>query len=449
MNRGSFFYDLLSTLFERKPVDEANGDGRAIRDLCIDLMTNRGEISGNAIARQILSRFRQLDEAGEISFFNFLTEEMDIDPDKVLASANAYRENRTPENLAAFLTISEPRRQELLRRINRVPGATGSIVNMRSHLLKYLRQNPAFARTDLDFQHLFASWFNRGFLIPRRIHWQTPANILEKIIEYEAVHAINDWSDLRRRVEPEDRRCYAFFHPSMPDDPLIFVEVALSKGIPNSVQQILAEDRKTTPIKDADTAVFYSISNCQKGLRGVSFGNSLIKQVVQDLQSELAHISTFVTLSPVPGFRKWLEMAADKDDAAHAMLTIINDAIQAGTSNEPVSADLEANSETLRRMVAYYLLTAKDSQGLPLDPVAKFHLNNGALLHNVHVMADNSNNGLRQSGGAMVNYLYDLKKIEQYHEGFAGNATIAAAKVVRQLSDSFKTKNKTRISRHG
>ena len=303
---------------------------------------------------------------------------------------------------------------------------------MRARLLLLLKDNPSFGRTDLDFQHLFGSWFNRGFLVPRRIHWQSPANILEKIIKYEAVHAIDDWDDLRRRVEPADRRCYAFFHPAMPDDPLIFVEVALVKGIPKSVQAILAEDREILDPDSAKTAVFYSISNCQAGLRGVSFGNSLIKQVVEDLQAEVKSITTFVTLSPIPGFNRWLAQSiAEQPNTA---------GVGRGRRGSPSKLAKSARSRIRRNGCGgrppTISSTQKDRNGLPLDPVARFHLNNGAMVHDIHAGADMSANGVRQSCGLMVNYLYDLKKVGQFHEGFAENHTVASSREVTTLADA-------------
>ena len=444
MNRSGFFYDLLSTLFERPGIARVKGDGRSITALCKALIASAGEDTGYAIGQQILARFSELSPEAEVAFFAFLTEEMDIDADRLQALTAAYRDNRSPENLAALLEAAEPKRQDLLRRINRVPGATGELVRMRARLILLLKEPPSFGRTDLDFQHLFGSWFNRGFLVPRRIHWQTPANILEKIIKYEAVHAIDDWDDLRRRVEPADRRCYAFFHPAMPDDPLIFVEGALVKGIPGSGQNILAETREILDPDKADTAVFYSISNCQAGLRGVSFGNSLIKQVVEDLQNEVKSITTFVTLSPIPGFNRWLRRSiAEKAETA----TIAGNVEAAAATGDLGS--LKDEPQWLRRQAAHYLVAEKDRHGLPLDPVARFHLNNGAMVHEIHAGADLSPNGVRQSCGVMVNYLYDLKKIGQFHEGFAENHTVAASREVRALAEAAAANSNGRKMKNG
>ncbi|GHB23118.1 hypothetical protein GCM10007094_09230 [Pseudovibrio japonicus] len=283
---------------------------------------------------------------------------------------------------------------------------------MRRDLLGFIKKEPDLARTDLDFRHLFNSWFNRGFLVLRPINWDSPAQILEKIITHEAVHAIDSWDDLRRRLQPEDRRCFAFFHPALPDEPLIFVEVALTKGVPSSIQRVLAEEREVVPIDEVDTAVFYSISNCQSGLAGISFGNSLIKQVVQDLSRQLRQLKTFVTLSPLPTFCKWADH--------HGV-------------------DLPKDDGALKELAAYYLLEAKREDDMPFDPVARFHLFNGALVHEVHVGADTSENGRRKSAGVMVNYLYDLQKISQNHEVFANKKEIVASKRVQSLAKALAT----------
>ena len=294
-----------------------------------------------------------------------------------------------------------------------VPGATHLLVRMRADLLRLGRGEEALMALDLDFRHLFASWFNRGFLVLRPINWESPAAILEKIIAYEAVHAIDSWDDLRRRLQPADRRCFAFFHPAMPDEPLIFVEVALTQGVASSVQALLAEDRRVRPADQADTANFYSISNCQAGLAGISFGNSLIKQVAADLSQVLPGLKTFVTLSPMPGFRRWLaDQGLDRDDMTETQL---------------------------RQLGAHYLTRAKRGDGQPLDPVARFHLGNGALVHALNAGADTSPKGLKQSHGLMVNYLYDLARVSQNHERFASAQEVAMSGEVRGLTSAAES----------
>ncbi|WP_375259650.1 malonyl-CoA decarboxylase [Citreimonas sp.] len=402
--------DMLSTVFERRYAPWGGGrtDTRPLPDLAADLIGARGEISGLTLARSILDRYAALDDAGRLDFFRHLAGSMTIDTDRLRAALDAYEQGQTKTTYRAVMTAAEPPRQELIRRLNQVPGATNALVKMRADLLRLGRDEPALQALDLDFRHLFASWFNRGFLVLRPISWESPARILEKIIEYEAVHAIDTWEDLRRRVEPDDRRCFAFFHPAMPDEPLIFVEVALTRGIPGSVQSLLAEDRDELDKDRADTAVFYSISNCQNGLAGISFGNSLIKQVAADLSMECPGLKTFVTLSPIPGFCRWLAdsgMAHDPEDDAQ-----------------------------MRALAAWYLTRARREDGTPLDPVARFHLGNGASVHQLHAGADASPKGRAQSCGLMVNYLYDLARVSQNHERFADAREIATSSEVRSLA---------------
>lgn len=406
----SLLADLLSTVFERRyrAGGPAFWDDRPVAAIVDDLVSSRGEVSGLALARQILERFESMEDADKLAFFRHLATEMDIDPDTVRDALSAYEAAPDGANYRAFIESAEPMRQELIRRLNQVPGATGKLVAMRHDLLRLAAENGELLALDLDFRHLFASWFNRGFLVLRPINWESPAHILEKIIAYEAVHAIDSWDDLRRRLQPADRRCFAFFHPSMPDEPLIFVEIALTRGIPSSIQDVLSEERAEIDTSNANTAVFYSISNCQEGLAGVSFGNSLIKQVAADLSAELPSLRTFVTLSPIPGMARWL---ADS-----------------GRDIESIEA------ARIPGFAAHYLLLAKRSDGLPLDPVARFHLGNGALVHAIHADADTSPKGQAQSGGAMVNYRYDLSKISQNHERYATKQIVAASSQVRALS---------------
>ncbi|WP_349038856.1 malonyl-CoA decarboxylase [Pseudotabrizicola sp. 4114] len=420
----AFFADIMGTLFERRPGKADTPSHAPMAAMCEELLSAQGEVSGMRLARDILQRYRAMSPEEKHTFFEHLAEAFDIDCGKVIAAAERYATDRDAAAYADLSRAAEPRRQELLRRLNQAPGATEELVQMRLDLLQ-MKKSPALQRIDLDFAHLFASWFNRGFLVLRHIDWRTPANILEKIIAYEAVHAINDWNDLERRLRPSDRRCFAFFHPAMPEEPLIFVEVALCAGIPGSVQRLLAEGRVPLPDTEIDTAVFYSISNCQEGLRGISFGNSLIKQVVDELRRDLPQVKTFVTLSPVPGLSRHLKaIAKDRPEAAAVL-----EAAAKGSADA-----LGPHLATLRSLTAEYLLTAKRGDGMPADPVARFHLGNGALLHDVHGLADTSANGMQQSCSAMVNYLYDLAKVERNNETFVTSKTVAASKQVKALS---------------
>jgi malonyl-CoA decarboxylase len=427
VSRTWFLGDLLGQLLDRRiGFPGRPGGDRPPGDLCAELLSGRGEVSGMRLAREILARYARLDAAGRRAFFETLAEGFDIDPSAVTEAAAAYGSARDAEALARLARAAEPRRQELLRRLNHAPGATAELVRMRADLLRLIPEAPALARADLDFAHLFTAWFNRGFLVLRQITWDTPARLLEKIIDHEAVHEIGDWEGLRARIDPPDRRCFAFFHPAMPDEPLIFVQVALVKGLPGSVQAILAAERAVLDPVAADTAAFYSITNCQAGLKGISFGNSLIRQVVELLLREMPHLRTFVTLSPIPGLAGWLAERGAAGDAAAAALAA------KAAAGDPALTEAEALS--LRRLAAHYLTEAKRRDGKPLDPVARFHLGNGAQLHDLHARADLSPRGLAQSCGAMVNYLYDPAALEQNHEAFAEGGAVAAARGVRALA---------------
>ena len=408
MSTANALGDLLSTLLLRRPFQRGGSKEGSISKLCLSLLSEVTEVSGLQLAGMILEKYRELDEKGRLDFFSFLNKDLDIDPDLLVNLAQKYQETQSPEIFKRLSEASEPRRKELFRRLNHAPGATADLVKMREQLLSLLRENPSYARTDFDFIHLLRSWFNRGFLVLRQITWDTSASILEKIVEYEAVHEIKNLEDLRRRVLPKDRRCFAFFHPSMPDDPLIFVEVALTNGVATSIQKVLSESREEIDLQGANSAVFYSISNCQEGLSGISFGNSLIKQVVQDLSREMPHLKTFVTLSPIPGLTKWI-----KDVGLEKLVE---------------------DQGMLKQITAYYLLEAKGKNRRPIDPVAKFHLGNGAIIHQINIDADLSEKGLLQSKGVMVNYLYDLSKISQNVELFSKEGDISANTTIKALS---------------
>jgi len=395
----SFLGDMLTTIFERRRHASIAGDERSLKEMCLALLDAEGEVSGLTLAQSALDRYADLTPEEKLDFFMFLNDDLEIDMTALSDAIQTYRFSQSLHDYADIGKRSESRRQELLRRLNQPPGATQTLVNIREDLLDALRDHPQLARSDGDFQHLLSSWFNRGFLVLRQISWETPASILEKIVAYEAVHAIDDWEDLRRRLYPEDRRCFAYFHPSMPDEPLIFVEVALTRNVPASIQQVLADERVHREAHETKVAVFYSISNCQKGLRGVSFGNLLIKQVVSELQAELPELETFITLSPIPKFKSWVQQHSEYPVAEEFL---------AG----------QADVTAVQAAAADYLLTAKNKHGAPFDPVARFHLGNGAQIYAVHGAADLSDKGAGQSFGAMVNYQYDLALIEQNHEKF-------------------------------
>ncbi|WP_417773781.1 malonyl-CoA decarboxylase [Stappia sp.] len=447
MSSGSFFNDLLSSIAEqgRQLLDlrrERTPSGHGLGDLCEALISGRGEASGVALARDVLTSYATLVPEERKIFFGELHARFGVDEQRVAEAARAVLETPGDDALLRQLhAASEPRRQELIRRLNLSPGGTTALVRMRKDLLAMTREMPELRDVDKDFEHLFSSWFNRGFLVMQRIDWSTPAAILERIIRYEAVHEIHGWDDLRRRIALADRRLYAFFHPALVDDPLIFVEVALLRAIPEAIPPILAETRPELPAHEATTAVFYSISNCQEGLRGISFGNFLIKQVVEELRRDLPNLKTFITLSPMPGFRTWLSSAVTDGEgvAVKALPASFREALSAPDADAAIAGLLadetqaEELREPLRALAAHYLVREKGRGNRPLDPVARFHLGNGARLERVNWDADPSANGRRQSFGVMVNYLYDLGEIERNHEAFAATGHVAASSGVSRL----------------
>jgi malonyl-CoA decarboxylase len=437
MTSNAFFSDLLAsisergrTLLRRAGPTDAKQDASDLIELCEALLSGRGEASGTAMAREVLDRYRDLDEPGRLSFFAMLAKAYGPDREKLAQAIEAWRAQPNDEDASDLHFASEPRRQELIRRLNRAPGGTSALVAMRADLLSAMNGHKDLATLDRDVVHLLSSWFNRGFLVLRRIDWSTPANILEQIIRYEAVHEIRDWDDLRRRIDPADRRCYAFFHPALVDEPLIFVEVALTESIPSAIAPLLAEDRQPVPVDRARTAVFYSISNTQRGLGGISFGNFLIKQVVEELRRELPKLENFVTLSPVPGFMKWLKTADDVpvSDEERALLAHLDE--PDWFNNSELAAQLRAVVEPL---AAHYFLRARTSKGRLIDSVARFHLGNGARLERIDWLGDLSPKGLRESAGIMVNYLYRLEDIEKNHEAYANQGEVIASSAVKRL----------------
>jgi malonyl-CoA decarboxylase len=411
----AFFYDLLASIAERgrsvlkiKPWPK-DGENRAesLVETCQALVAGRGEASGVALAAEILRRYRALDPSDHAAFFGALAEEFGPDRERVMTAIANFGVNADEAAASEIHYASEPRRHDLFRRLNRAPGGTAALVEMRADLLQLMNQNPSLAIVDRDFLHLFGSWFNRGFLVLRRIDWSSPAALLEKIIRYEAVHEIGDWDELRRRIDPADRRCYAFFHPRLIDEPLIFVEVALTLAPPAAIAPLLAEKRAQLAPNKARAATFYSISNCQRGLAGVNFGNFLIKQVVEEIRRELPAIEAFVTLSPVPGFRAWVETTEDP-----AVAPLKNAALSvAADDNWPAAPNQAARLRA-----------------------ARFHLGNGASLERIDWQGDLSPKGLAESYGLMVNYLYDLDEIERNHEAFVNRGQIAASSAVRKLA---------------
>lgn len=404
---------------------------RTLVNLCHELCTSKGEAMGTAIAHEVVKAYNHLDAHGRMDFFQALHSEFNADPKAILDCAEAFKTNPSRDTYRALHHAVESKRQRLFSRINMAPQGTATLIKLRTQLLPLLSDHQELAGIDYDLKNLMISWFNRGFLTLEQICWSTPAHILEKLIAYEAVHEMNGWGDLRRRLA-DDRRCFAFFHPALEDEPLIFVQVALVKGIAGNVQALL-EAPMPEQEQDFDTAIFYSISNCQEGLKGISFGNFLIKQVVLELRSEFPQLKQFATLSPIPGFRNWLSKEINNaeskvlDDKTRKQLQLLD----SPSWMEDATAG-EVLQPLLTRLCAHYLYHAKKGSK-PLDPVARFHLGNGAEIARLNWMGDRSHNGLRQSAGLLVNYAYTLKNVEQHHEAFVNDGQIATSSEFQKL----------------
>ncbi|MCC2612952.1 malonyl-CoA decarboxylase [Neorhizobium sp. Rsf11] len=416
--------------FSSQPVQS-----RDLTGLAEMILSRRGEVSGAILAEAFLEAYRQASVVERETFMRTLLERFGPDQGILDAAVAAYQAEPSAKTIARLHEAAEPRRQELFRRINFARRGTTTLVEMREHLMDMLGKEPALQPVDVDFCHLFSSWFNRGFLMLRSIDWSTPANILEALIRYEAVHDIDGWDDLRRRLAPPDRRCFGFFHPQLEDEPLIFVEVALTDHLASSVDALLARDREPMDPKDATTAVFYSISNCQRGLTGISLGNFLIKQVVNDLKRDLPKLENFVTLSPIPGFGAWLRdetRAEDSEEVAAEKKLLV--ARLEGDWPLLDERELDAIRRGMLPLGAHYLLNVRRKNGRPVDPVARFHLGNGAQVDRLNFLGDRSPKGMRQSYGLMVNYRYRLGEIEKNHEAYAENGHIAAMPALRKLA---------------
>ena len=398
---------------------------------CRRLLSARGEANSAAHAATALQQYQLLSEPLELRFFEHLDQDFGLDPAKVLEAAQQYAATPTAQTLKNLTSVAEPPRQELLRRLNRAPGGTALIVQMRRQLLRMLPLHPQLAAVEADFFHLLSSWFNPGFLEMQQVDWNSPAQLLEKIIQHEAVHAIDGWDDLRRRLQP-DRRCFAFFHPQLPAEPLIFVEIALVSQMPAAIAPLIEKAAQPVESKQFKVATFYSISNCQPGLRGVSLGNFLIKRVAERLNAEFPSMRTFCTLSPIPGFVRWLDEvnveAAELKPLQAKLQAALNKLSRENKYTDPLAAS-RSERDALLALASIYLVHVSPTPAG--DPVAKFHLGNGARLRRINWAGDLSKNGLRQSFGMMVNYLYELRKVEEYHERFLDGEVVHASAVAR------------------
>ncbi|MGH8989616.1 MAG: malonyl-CoA decarboxylase [Acidimicrobiales bacterium] len=359
---------------------------------------------------------------------HFLLDEMGPSRSDVDSAIKQYR--AVPSQLAMnrLAQAVEARRQPLFRSINTAPGGTWTILSMRADILTVAHEHPELAPVEADLVHILSSWFNRGFIVLERISWRSPGAVLERLIQYEAVHEIRGWHDLRRRLEA-DRRCFGFFHPAIADQPLIFIEVALRRDEAWSIQEVLDAPVEPDDEESANTAIFYSITNCQAGLRGIPLGSFLIKQVVQELKAELPGLKHFWTLSPVPSFARWLATSGIENFTA-AERSVLDQLSDPAWIKDPERS--ETVKPILLRACARYLVTAK-RHTQPADPVARFHLRNGATLQRINWLGDTSPKGLKESHGLLVNYVYDEGQIDTNHDAFVHNGLVARSSLIDQL----------------
>ena len=420
----SFFQNMISSIMKsglnlsRFGIQDFGSLHQDIKKATESVMSTTGEVSSIAFAGHLLDLIEAETEDGLDEYLSYLLKEYDIDTDSLLKNVEAYSRDKNSINLSLIGNSSEPRWIELFRRLNATPGGTHRLIKLRERIKTLLNDGREHLKTlDAGLLKLFKYWFNSSFLVLEKIDWSTPANVLEKIIEYEAVHEINSWDDLRARLAPNDRQCFAFFHPLIPEDPLIFVEVALTNGIPESIESVIKIDRDEIEYNKINTAVFYSISNCQDGLAGISFGNFLIKKVAHKLKQEISEIDKFVTLSPVPGLMRWMEN--------HAPVTYEN------------CINKINDDENLLKKTFLYLTESNREDNLPNDPVARFHLGNGAILHKINLHGDQSKKGMAQSHGVMINYLYDLDVVEKNHELFFKNKEVVLSGEMKSLKKKY------------
>ena len=412
---------MLTKLWAMARRAKEDGGFSAMVEACHKLISEKGQANLYALAAEVIDAWHGLKSHKKEAFFAALATEFAPSPDAVASASKAYLSEPSPQNLAVLADATEAPRQELFRRINRAEGGTATLLDMRVALMDCMKTRDGLEAVNADFLHLLSSWFNPGFLHFEPVSWDSSAALLEKIIEHEAVHAIDSWDHLRRRLEA-DRRCYAFFHPQLPGEPLIFVEVALTDHIPDAIAPLIAPraPEEVMDLKKPTAAIFYSISNCQPGLRGVSLGNFLIKRVAQHLGQELPSLKTYCTLSPVPGFARWLGKA-DTKGWPEAVMSAKATVERWLADHQPLTAAAVQAAgvhvhDALHKLTAHYLV--KGSHASMADPVARFHLDNGARLERINVGGDLSKNGLKQSLSVMVNYLYDLSDVETRHQDF-------------------------------
>ena len=420
--------DAGQKLFKKPKIKSDDLD--SIINLCDELLSNKGIVFGITVARDITNLYQELSHENKLIFFKKINEKYKPNYEKVDSAVKLYAQSRDEKSLSKLFIAAEGKRRELFRRMNMAPNGTAIIVALREDLIRILKDNKELSELDNDLRHLFRAWFNPGFLKLAKITWDTKAAVLEKIIKYERVHQIKDMNELKRRLG-EDRRFFSYFHPALEDEPIIFVQVALTKGLGKSIQELMKPTDNEE--KSYDTATFYSISNCQEGLSRVTLGNFLIKRVVYEIQEELPHIKNFGTLSPIPGFADWFTYLEEtkiknilgdlKDQDA---IFLKSQDLKLGDSR------IVRNKEAITKLVAHYIVNEKNEKGLPVNDVSRFHLGNGAIVDDIVVNANISETGFKRSYGVMVNYLYELKNIEKNHEEYMNNNKVIVSDKIKK-----------------
>ena len=424
----SLIADTGQKLFKKSNIKK--NDLESIIRLCDELLSNKGMVFGITVARDITNLYQDLSQENKLNFFKKINEKYKANSSEVNKAIEAYSKNQNEKNLSKLFITAEGKRRELFRRMNIAPNGTAIIVKLREDLLNFLVTNKNLVHLDFDLRHLFKAWFNPGFLKLERITWETKATILEKIIKYERVHLMKDMSDLKRRLG-EDRRFFSYFHPALEDEPIIFVQVALTKGLGKSIQEIMKPS--SVGEKNFDTATFYSISNCQEGLSRVTLGHFLIKRVIYEIQEELPNIKNFGTLSPIPGFADWFNYL-DENKIKTILGDAYNDVSFLKSSDFRVGdVRILSNKKSITKLVAHYLIKEKDSEGFPIGDVTRFHLRNGALINDIVINANVSEAGFKRSFGIMVNYLYELNNIEKNHEEFVNKKEVIYSSKLKQF----------------
>ena len=412
--------DAGKKLFAKK--DYKKDDLDSIINLCDDLISNKGAAFGITVARDITELYQTLSHENKLLFFKKINEKYKPSFTQVNEAIDTYKNSQNENTLFNLFRASEGKRRELFRRMNMAPNGTSNIVLLREDLLKTLNENKDLKSLDNDLRHLFREWFNPGFLKLEKITWDTKAAVLEKIIQYERVHQMKDMNELKRRLG-EDRRFFSYFHPALEDEPIIFVQVALTKGLGKSIQELMKPS--TGDKEKCDTATFYSISNCQEGLSRVTLGNFLIKRVVYEIQEELPNIKNFGTLSPIPGFADWFAYL-DEAKTKNILGKLSNEDLSFLKSQDLKIGDkrIIEKKEAITKLVVHYIVNEKNNKGLPINDVSRFHLGNGAIVDDIVVNANISEVGFKRSFGVMVNYLYELKNIEKNHEDYINNKKV-------------------------